>query len=122
LGGHLTTGRFIRDIQQPGVGRAIYPKLVRSYAFEGLLESKQQSPTTDVIVTQTHKFLEEIAAAKQRQFPSIGYGASHRFKGKDLAGTALVHENEVIHAASLRLNETENPERMAFHRRRRVYG
>jgi hypothetical protein len=39
-----------------------------------------------------------------------------------LAGTALVHENEVIHAASLRLNETENPERMAFHRRRRVYG
>ena len=65
------------------------------------------------------KFLDEITAAEERQFPSIGYGTDHRFKGKDLAGAALVHENEVIHAAFFRLDGIEQPERMASYRARR---
>jgi hypothetical protein len=97
----------------------IHPKLVRSYALEGLLESKQQAPAPDAIVTQARKFLEEITAADERQFPSIGHGTDHRFKSKILAGTALVHEKEVIHAALFRLDETEQSERMAPYRARR---
>jgi hypothetical protein len=101
----------------------IHPKLVRSYALEGLLESKQQAPAPDAIVTQARKFLEEITAADEQQFPSIGHGTDHRFKSKILAGTALVHEKEVIHAALFRLDETEQSERMASYRapRRHVY-
>jgi hypothetical protein len=38
-----------------------------------------------------------------------------------LAGTALVHDNEVIHAAFFRLEETEQPDHMASYHRRRHY-
>jgi hypothetical protein len=67
-------------------------------------------------------FLADIAAAEERQFPSIGHGTDHRYKGKALAGSVLVHENEAIHAAFFRLDETEQPERMASYRARRRHG
>ena len=57
--------------------------------------------------------------AKECQFPSVGHGTDYLFKGKAFAGTALVHENEVIHAAFFRLEDTEQPERMASYRARR---
>ena len=97
----------------------LHTKLVRSYTLEGLLESKRQNPAPDGIATQARKFLEEIAAAEERQFPSIGYGKDVRFKAKALAGTALVHENEVIHAAFFRLDDGEQPDTMAPLRNRR---
>jgi hypothetical protein len=97
----------------------LHPKLVRSYTLEGLLETKPQSLDPDTIVTRARQFLDEIAAAQQREFPSIGHGADHRFKGKALAGTALVHEQEVIHAAFFRLDETDPSQRMSPHTSRR---
>ncbi|HOC54130.1 MAG TPA: hypothetical protein PKI20_00765 [Verrucomicrobiota bacterium] len=73
----------------------------------------------DTIASRARQFLDEIAAAEERQFPSVGHGTDHRFKGKALAGTALVHDNEVIHAAFFRLDDPEQPERMASYRSRR---
>ena len=91
----------------------LHLKLVRSYVLEGLLgtpnpgggprEATTASPGT--AAAQARKFLAEIATAEEHQFPCIGYGIDHRYQGKALAGTALVHENEVIHAAFFRLNE-----------------
>jgi hypothetical protein len=97
----------------------IHPKLVRSYTLEGLLDPKGKLAAPDAIAASAQKFLAEIAAAEERQFPSVGHGTDHRYKGKALAGTALVHENEVIHAAFFRLDDTEQPERMASYRARR---
>lgn len=85
----------------------LHTKLVRSYTLEGLLGSKDQSSNSDDIANQTRKFLDEIIASEETQFPSVGHGTDHRFKAKALAGTALIHENEVIHAAFFRLDETE---------------
>lgn len=97
----------------------IHSKLVRSYALEGLLESKQQTPSLDTIATHARTFVEGIAVAEEGQFPSIGHGTDHRFKSKVLAGTALVHENEVIHAALFRLDGIEQPERMSSYQAHR---
>ncbi len=97
----------------------LHPKLVRSYSLDGLLDSKQETIAVDTVATRAGLFLDEIAAAEERQFPSVGYGTDHRFKGKALAGTALVHENEVIHAAFFRLDEPEQPGRMASYRSHR---
>jgi hypothetical protein len=102
-----------------GAYAKIHPKLVRSYTLEGLLDPKGKLAAPDAIAASAQKFLAEIAAAEERQFPSVGHGADHRYKGKALAGTALVHENEVIHAAFFRLDDTEQPERMASYRARR---
>jgi hypothetical protein len=71
------------------------------------------------ITTRAKAFLAEILTAQERQFPSVGHGTDHRYKGKALPGTALARDNEVIHAAFFRLDDTEQPERMAFYRHRR---
>jgi len=99
----------------------IHPKLVRSYALEGLLESKQQIPPPHSILAQALKFLEEITVVEEHQFPSISHGTDHRFKGNDLAGAALVHESEVVHAAFFRRDGIEQPERMASYQARRPH-
>ena len=85
----------------------LHRKLVRSYTLESSIESRQQTLARDDIETEARTFLEGITAAEERQFPSIGHGTDHRFKGKTLSGTALVHENEVIHAVFFRLDESE---------------
>jgi hypothetical protein len=106
-------------VSLPAAYVKLHPKLVRSYALEALLNPKQQTPLDDTIATHARQFLDEIAAAEQRPFPSIGHGTDYRFKGKALAGTALVHENEVIHAAFFRLDGPEQPDRMASYQFRR---
>ena len=97
----------------------IHPKLVRSYTLEGLLGSNGKSIELDTASTIARNFLAEIAVAEERQFPSVGYGTDVRFKTKALAGTALVYEGEVIHAAFFRLDEQEEPGNMASLRSRR---
>jgi hypothetical protein len=44
-------------------------------------------------------FIEEIITAEECQFPTVGNGTDHRYRGEALAGAALVHEGEVIHCA-----------------------
>ncbi|HOX56165.1 MAG TPA: hypothetical protein P5205_04625 [Candidatus Paceibacterota bacterium] len=120
----------------------LHPKLVRSYALEALIESRPspagagqggtpapgegKSGASAVslepsIPAQAHAFLAEIVAADERQFPSVGHGTDYRYKARALAGTALVHEKEVVHAAFFRLEETGQPVQLAPLRRRRQY-
>ena len=66
----------------------------------------------------------EILAAEERQFPSVGHDTDFRYRSPhrsqpisasqfsafqlvSLAGSALVHANEVIHAAFFRLDDRE---------------
>jgi len=97
----------------------LHPKLVRSYTLEGLLDPKAKPAAPDAITASAQTFLAEIAAAEERQFPSLGHGTDHRYKGNALAGTALVYENEVIHAAFFRLEEAAQPDTITSLRNRR---
>jgi len=104
----------------------LHQNLVRSYALEALIESGLPSqPSTEgpqstdpaQFTAQARQFLDEITAAEEHQFPSIGHGIDYRYRsgptpsrstpqhGSTICGTALVHENEVIHAAFFRLEE-----------------
>jgi hypothetical protein len=75
----------------------LLPTLVRSYTLEGLLDDKAKPAPADGLTSRAKEFPAEIANAEER------------------------HENEVIHAAFFRLDETEKTERMASIRRRRHY-
>jgi hypothetical protein len=103
-----------------GAYAKLHPKLVRSYTLEALVESaSEDSATTHQpadpadIAAQARQFLNEIDAAEERQFPSIGHGTEFRYRSRaeptvgsqpsTICGTVLVHENEVIHAAFFRL-------------------
>jgi hypothetical protein len=107
----------------------LHPKLVRSYTLEGLLEElspprmtaegKLPAPlTTDSVSVEARKFLDQILVTEEQPFPSVGYGTDYRYKAKNLAGSALVHANEVIHAAFFWLDDSEQPGRMASYRHR----
>lgn len=83
-------------------------------------------------------FLETLLGAEEQRFPSIGHGTEFRYRrGRNhpgqggaragasaralrhsISGSALVHQNEVIHAAFFRLDETESAEGMAPYRHR----
>lgn len=84
-------------------------------------------------------FLDEMFSAEERQFASVGYGTDFRYRlvapkpgvggsasPHSLAGSALVHAGEVVHAAVFRLDDppTMNNEpstRLASYRQRRGY-
>lgn len=101
----------------------LHLKLVRSYTLEGLLDPKAEPAKPDAAAATARVFFDEILASDEREFRSIGYGIDHRYKGKALAGAALVHMDEVIHAAFFRLDDAEQPqpERMASYRSRRRF-
>jgi hypothetical protein len=110
-----------------GAYAKLHPKLVRSYALEALLdgnpaESGKPKAPPPVGPDVAKAFLAEVASAEERQFASVGHGADYRYKATGLAGTALVHEREVIHAAFFRLEDQQEPDKMAsFSNRRRRY-
>ncbi len=124
-------------VSRTSVYPKLHPKLVRSYTLEALLAApkpgeggpgaKQDTPAADTITTRARQFLDEIVVAEEQRFPSIGHGTEFRYRGPStinsqpstICGSALVHANEVIHAAFFRLDETEQPDRMASYRSRR---
>jgi hypothetical protein len=97
----------------------LHAKLVRSYTLEGLLDMKEPCAGTSAISKRARDFLDEVVHAEAQQFPSVGYGSDFRFKRQGLAGTALVHENEVIHAALFRMDEPDRSAGMASCTQRR---
>ncbi len=100
----------------------LHPKLVRSYSLEGMLGSAQEAVSQDKISSAAREFVDQIMRLEADQFQSVGHGSDLRFKGEKLTGTALVHENEVIHAAFFRLEESGRGDRLAsFLQRRRSH-
>jgi hypothetical protein len=100
----------------------LHPKMVRSYTLEGLLDEKAKPAPADGLTAGAQDFLAEITAAEERQFASVGHGTDCRYKAKALAGTALVHENEVIHAVFFCIDDWEEPAHMtSFSSRRRRF-
>ena len=99
----------------------LHPKLVRSYTLEGILDNKAKPAPADGLASRAKAFLAEISTAEERQFASVGHGTDYRYKAKALAGSVLVHDNEVIHAAFFRLDDREEPAHMTSlsNRRRR---
>ena len=97
----------------------LHPKLVRSYTLDGLLETGVTPVGLDGVTARAREFLGQIPYTDEQQFASIGYGADYRYRARALAGSVLVHADEVIHAAFFRLDEGEQPNRMASLRNRR---
>jgi hypothetical protein len=104
-----------------GAYARLHPKLIRSYTLESLIESRdEQSPSVDM-VDRGRAFMKRIILCTEDRFPSAGCGQDCRYRSPGLAGSALLHENEPLHAAWFGLNATDQaPQRsMASWRRRR---
>ena len=83
----------------------IHPKLVKSYAMDALLSKSGKNG--DPSVEKARAFVEETSRCEEKKFKSVGHGWDHRFEGKGLVGSSLVHQEKVIHLAFFKMNQEE---------------
>jgi hypothetical protein len=83
----------------------LHPKLVKSYLLEALLAAKCSAAGPDQAQDKAKTFLDEAARCELREFPSVGYGRDCRFSSGKLGGSALIHQDNLIHAAFFGKNE-----------------
>jgi len=66
-------------------------------------------------------FLERAQKCNENDYESIGYGRNYRYDGHRMTGSALLHNNEVIHMSFFRIDESEKSGTMSSFSRRRHY-
>ena len=103
----------------PAAFRMLHPKLIRSYVMDALTEKPVMAKETPRDMAAA--FLKKIPQCEEQPFDSIGYGRDYRYEGKKIVGSALVHENTVIHMAFFQITETEKAGYMSPVSRRRAY-
>jgi len=101
------------------VYEALHPKLAKSYAIDALLQQREKVGNGSV--DNGRAFIEEARQCKEEKFKSIGHGWDHRFEGSTIVGSALVHQEKVIHMAFFGITESEKVGRMSSASRRRRY-
>jgi hypothetical protein len=83
----------------------LHPKLIKSYALDAVL-SKKTNGKHDARKL-AGDFLTKAKECAEKKYQSVGLGWDHRFEGKELVGSALVHEDKVIHLAFFTIEENE---------------
>lgn len=111
----------IEYLSRPDAYARIHTKLIQSYVMEALIKEKS-TPAPNEKPESAQDFLKRVAACTAESFPAVGHGTEIRLEGPDSIGSALVHEDFVIHMACF-TGHTRGPphehERMAGYRARR---
>jgi len=90
---------------------ALHPKLAKSYVLYAILQ--QGGEADNGSADKARVFIEEAGKCKEEKFKSVGHGWDHRFEGPGVVGSALVHEQKVIHTAFFSVTESEKAGRMS---------
>jgi len=108
-------------ISSPHAYERLHNKLIKSYVMDALVRRAQvpKSSTGDLEAAQG--FLDRAGACEEKIFESVGYGEDLRYKGAQLAGSALFHEGTVIHTAFFHLDEGIRDGHMSGINRRSAY-
>ena len=81
------------------VKESIRPKLVQSYALDGLdwpgEEKEDRVPAASV-----RRFLEGVRRASEKTYPSLGLGRNVRVDRPFVSGAAMVHDGKVLHLSA----------------------
>ncbi|MFH1081679.1 MAG: DUF6569 family protein [Pseudomonadota bacterium] len=99
--------------------RILSPKLINSYVMDAILYApvKGKEPSRE----RAALFLQNILQCEEHKYDSVGYGSDYRYEGKKIVGSALVHDQTVIHMAFFQITETEKAGHMSPVSRRRAY-
>jgi hypothetical protein len=101
--------------------KIIFPKLVKSYAMDAVLEKGKKKGSSQKPVEEAKSFLQEIKDSEEKKYPSTGEGLDYRFEGQDRVGSALVYSEKVVHMAFFKMSKEERIGRMSGYKRRREY-
>ncbi|HOA60990.1 MAG TPA: hypothetical protein PLK09_08445 [Verrucomicrobiota bacterium] len=86
----------------------LHPKLLKSYVIGALIEPKPGAVEVAKAAAAAQAFLHEAGESDEKAFESVGYGRDYRYQKPGLAGSALVHEDRVVHMAFFRLPKGES--------------
>jgi hypothetical protein len=95
-------------VSRPEVYARLHDKLVRSYVLDALFDKPEEGREGGDACSTAREFLAAAEQAEERVFDSVSYGRDYRYTRPDLAGSALVHEGKLVHAAFLHLEEGED--------------
>jgi hypothetical protein len=109
-------------VSRPAAYAQLHAKLLKSYVIQALVEPGQGPVDPVQAQERARGFLEETQQCENSRYPSIGHGVDVRFKKSGLGGSALVHENRVIHTVFFRLPTQGQAGSMAPIRSRRGFG
>ena len=98
--------------------KLLHEKLVKSYAIEALLDEKEDNCEED-ISEAVDVFLEDLKSSLEETHKSVGYGYDHRFESPKTLGSALIHEDRVLHSAFF--CKSEEKQSMSGYRERRSF-
>ncbi len=99
----------IDTISSPVAYRSLHEKLLKSYALEAALERRNNSKREFNHQKEVKKFIKQINESTESKHKSMGHGWDHRFESDLVRGSALVCQDEVIHASFFK-NETGRDE------------
>jgi len=94
----------------------LYPKLIKSYAMEAVLEEKKDEAKPDR--QRAEAFLKEAADCEEKKYESVGRGHDFRYESKTMVGSALAVDDKVVHMAFFRVGEADKTGEMARTRHR----
>jgi len=94
----------------------LYPKLIKSYAMEAVLEEKKNEAKPDRQLAEA--FLREAAECEEKKYESVGRGHDYRYESKTMVGSALAVDDKVVHMAFFRVGENDKSGEMARTRHR----
>lgn len=83
---------------QPRTARALWSKLVRSYAMDAL--GAQKAPAVEK--ARAERLLKRLVGGRAEVFPSLGLGRDVRSEGAGATGAALCYANSVVHLSIFR--------------------
>jgi hypothetical protein len=79
--------------------RAIYRKLLKSYAFDALEAAEETAPKVPT-KADVEAFIARVLGSAMSSAPSAGLGLDVRLAGEGCTGHALVHDESVLHLAA----------------------
>jgi len=95
----------------------LHEKLVKSYSMDALFqEDKSTSEDLDKLAVN---FMNDVQKSSEEKHPSIGYGYDYRFNTEYSMGSALIHQDQVVHAAFF--CKEEGNRNLSGYKARRIY-
>lgn len=84
-------------VSRPEAYAHLHERLLRSYLMDTPPSSTHFQASDPAAAAR--EFLAAAATAEEQRFESVGLGQDYRYNGKDIVGSALVHEGQVVHMA-----------------------
>ncbi|MBC8243091.1 MAG: hypothetical protein H8E20_01740 [Verrucomicrobia bacterium] len=92
-------------LSKPEAYARLHEKLLRSYVIDALLDGEGKVNGKAARKDSARAFLRQASRCANERYEAPGAGWDHRFEGKDLVGTALEHEEEILHQAFFSLED-----------------